>query len=71
MHGKFFRKSQLHVGLYKLFSGSAQKMAVLENRMDGLERLEKTEEGTYGVEYKAKVKGTTQNVALKKIRLDT
>lgn len=47
------------------------KMAVLEDRMDGFERLEKIGEGTYGVVYKAKVKGTLQNVALKKIRLDT
>lgn len=46
-------------------------MAVLEDRMDGFERLEKIGEGTYGVVYKAKVRGTTQSVALKKIRLDT
>ena len=39
--------------------------------MDGFESLEKIGEGTYGVVYKAQVKGTTQNVALKKFRLDT
>ena len=46
-------------------------MAMLEDRMDKFERLEKIGEGTYGVVYKAKVKDTGQSVALKKIRLDT
>ena len=46
-------------------------MAVLEDRMDKFERLEKIGEGTYGVVYKAKVKDTGFSVALKKIRLDT
>ena len=46
-------------------------MAVLEDRMDKFECLEKIGEGTYGVVYKAKVKDTGCNVALKKIRLDT
>ena len=48
-----------------------KNMAVLEDRMDKFERLEKIGEGTYGVVYKAKVKDTGYNVALKKIRLDT
>lgn len=39
--------------------------------MDKFERLEKIGEGTYGVVYKAKVKDSGRNVALKKIRLDT
>ena len=42
----------------------------LEDRMDSFERLEKIGEGTYGVVYKAKVKGSGRTVALKKIRLD-
>ena len=46
-------------------------MAVLEDRMDKFERMEKIGEGTYGVVYKAKDKETGFNVALKKIRLDT
>ncbi len=46
-------------------------MAALEDKMDKFERLEKIGEGTYGVVYKAKVKDTGFNVALKKIRLDT
>ena len=46
-------------------------MAVLEDKMDKFERLEKIGEGTYGVVYKAKVKGSGRSVALKKIRLDT
>ena len=45
--------------------------AGLEDRMDSFERLEKIGEGTYGVVYKAKVKGSGRTVALKKIRLDT
>ena len=45
--------------------------AGLEDRMDAFERLEKIGEGTYGVVYKAKVKGSGRTVALKKIRLDT
>ncbi len=46
-------------------------MAVLEDRMDKFERLEKIGEGTYGVVYKARVKESGMSVALKKIRLDT
>ena len=46
-------------------------MAVLEDKMDGFERLEKIGEGTYGVVYKARVRETGRTVALKKIRLDT
>ena len=46
-------------------------MAVLDDKMDKFERLEKIGEGTYGVVYKAKVKNSGRSVALKKIRLDT
>ena len=46
-------------------------MAVLEDRMDKFERLEKIGEGTYGIVYKARVKDSGKSVALKKIRLDT
>ena len=47
------------------------EMAVLDDKMDKFERLEKIGEGTYGVVYKAKVKNSGRSVALKKIRLDT
>ena len=46
-------------------------MAVLEDRMDCFEKLEKIGEGTYGVVYKSRVRDTGKTVALKKIRLDT
>jgi serine/threonine protein kinase len=46
-------------------------MAVLEDRMDCFEKLEKIGEGTYGVVYKGRVRDTGKTVALKKIRLDT
>jgi cyclin-dependent kinase 2 len=54
------------------FFRSRETMASgLEDRMDSFERLEKIGEGTYGVVYKAKVKGSGRTVALKKIRLDS
>ena len=46
-------------------------MAVLDDKMDKFERLEKIGEGTYGIVYKARVKNSGRSVALKKIRLDT
>ena len=50
---------------------SLTTMAVLEDRMDCFEKLEKIGEGTYGVVYKGRVRDTGKTVALKKIRLDT
>ena len=51
--------------------GLEKSLQFFNYQMDAFQKLEKIGEGTYGVVYKAKDKGSGRTVALKKIRLDT
>ena len=41
-----------------------------KEQLEKYEKIEKVGEGTYGVVYKCRIKGTNDYVALKKIRLN-